>query len=246
LLIWSRACGLRVALVSRPMDLVEIGFWSDPRNLCDRRGHPRDVVDSTWDKTSRYGPRYIGKTRVLDTAAAYTSCRLLALEYLRHGYLESFELAPSFCRFGCNDGNPHPMLGCATLTDGSFIWPEGCVRALNTKTSESSNFILDDNLPRYVHYVEKHHVRPPQNFIDHILLATHECRHGVWQWESDGNTSRVPVATLRALVNLGSSLPQWSQRDSMDRWGNRCMLIRQCCAWVAVAIVCAWFVFYEF
>lgn len=41
---------------------------------------------------------------------------------------------------------PWEANGSAEFTDGKFIWPEG-----------------------YLHYVEDHMVRPPQEFIDHVL-----------------------------------------------------------------------------
>jgi hypothetical protein len=37
-------------------------------------------------------------------------------------------------------------MGSHDLTDGVFVWPEG-----------------------YAHYIEKHDVKPPREFIEHVL-----------------------------------------------------------------------------
>lgn len=49
-------------------------------------------------------------------------------------------LAWSSCRF-CGEGN-----GSACLTDGTYVWPGG-----------------------FAHYLLNHAVRPPQEFVDHVL-----------------------------------------------------------------------------
>ena len=62
----------------------------------------------------------------------------------RHGCVESFELAYAVCRFdGC--AAPRAALGCATLTDGVWAWPEGLT-----------------------HYIDAHGVRPPAAFVEHV------------------------------------------------------------------------------
>ena len=48
----------------------------------------------------------------------------------------------SWCRFEC--GERH--MGSVCLTDGVYAWPQG-----------------------FVHYIEEHHVRPPEVFVDHVL-----------------------------------------------------------------------------
>jgi len=49
----------------------------------------------------------------------------------------------SYCRF-CQCAN-----GSKCLSDGKYIWPSG-----------------------FAHYVQKHDVRPPQDFIDHALRGS--------------------------------------------------------------------------
>ncbi|OQR81661.1 hypothetical protein THRCLA_23321 [Thraustotheca clavata] len=66
------------------------------------------------------------------------------IEYLQWGgCVESYEMGYSFCRLGDCSGKE---MGACTLTDGVYCWPEGLV-----------------------HYVKHHDVRPPQEFINHIL-----------------------------------------------------------------------------
>ena len=48
----------------------------------------------------------------------------------------------SWCRFECGERG----MGSVCLTDGVYVWPEG-----------------------FGHYIEKHHVRPPQEFLEHVL-----------------------------------------------------------------------------
>jgi hypothetical protein len=64
--------------------------------------------------------------------------------YLRAGDVHIWVKGYSWCRFRC--GIEDWDMGSKTLTDGIYVWPEG--------------------LP---HYLEVHHVKPPQEFIDHVL-----------------------------------------------------------------------------
>jgi hypothetical protein len=61
-------------------------------------------------------------------------------EYLKIGSEFASWMGFSNCRI-CNKRN-----GTRCLTDGTFVWPEG-----------------------FAHYVEEHAVRPPQEFVDHVL-----------------------------------------------------------------------------
>jgi hypothetical protein len=76
--------------------------------------------------------------------------RRILLHYLSlHAYIESYEQAYSFCRFHCPESQANPAgMGLTTLTDGSWIWPEGLS-----------------------HYVAVHHVSLPQDFVLHVLNA---------------------------------------------------------------------------
>jgi len=50
------------------------------------------------------------------------------------------------CRFDC--GIADEEMGCRDMSDGVYIWPEG-----------------------YAHYVDKHSVQPPEEFIEHVRRA---------------------------------------------------------------------------
>ena len=66
--------------------------------------------------------------------------RQTVVDYLKKGETVAQYRGWSWCRFGCPDAN-----GNADKTDGTYIYPEGLV-----------------------HYIEKHHVRLPVDFINHI------------------------------------------------------------------------------
>lgn len=56
------------------------------------------------------------------------------------------EVRPSYKERNSNTLEDWECLGSAEYTDEVFVWPQG-----------------------YVHYIEDHMVRPPQEFIDHVL-----------------------------------------------------------------------------
>ncbi|KAG7385381.1 hypothetical protein PHYPSEUDO_001595 [Phytophthora pseudosyringae] len=116
--------------------LHELGFWCSeeellsPESLDATRPNPLHLVDDAW---------------LVECDPAY----LKTIEwFLTRAFVESHELAYSFCRFpDCSLGLEQPrVLGACTMTDGVFCWPEG-----------------------YWHYVNHHHVKPPQEFLDHML-----------------------------------------------------------------------------
>ena len=113
------------------MELRPVGFWAkvapDGRLDEPRLPRPQDCVDPAWQLTCA------GRA-----TAAYIS---------RAGCLESYELAYATCRFvGCTA--PARELGCATMTDGVWLWPEGLL-----------------------HYLRAHAVRPPEGFVQHLCAA---------------------------------------------------------------------------
>lgn len=68
--------------------------------------------------------------------------RDVVVRYLRRGDVHEQYRGSSHCRI-CDVVN-----GSQDLTDGVYVWPRG-----------------------FAHYVEEHLVRPPQEFIDHVLRA---------------------------------------------------------------------------
>lgn len=166
--------------------LIEVGFWADPRNERDERPNPARLVDEDWGKTA--------------------SSLAVGL-YLRCGFLESFELGYSFCRLGCGGGGggavsegqgaegSNKFMGCTTLTDGKYVWPEGLA-----------------------HYVSEHSVRLPENFVSHSLGNLRALREaqvrGRLRWDVDargrGRTAPLAPGTavfLRDKTTLGLALP---------------------------------------
>jgi hypothetical protein len=71
--------------------------------------------------------------------------RAAVLAYLRSGRVWRSFMGCSYCRI-C--GQEDRAMGCADLTDGEWVWPEGLA-----------------------HYVEQHDVRLPQEFVDTVLAA---------------------------------------------------------------------------
>jgi hypothetical protein len=117
--------------------LREAGFWRPqgaPASLVSDRPDPRALVDAAWARSA-------------DAAVVVRYLRA------RARFVEGFEMGLAPCRFaagaaaGCARAPPRE-LGCASLTDGVFVWPEG--------------------LP---HYLRRHCVRPADDFVAHVLAA---------------------------------------------------------------------------
>ncbi|KAL3665988.1 hypothetical protein V7S43_008786 [Phytophthora oleae] len=117
--------------------LQELGFWCSEEELSSTE---------PLNTTSRPSP-----LRLVDDAW-FTECDPAFLKtigwYLTRAFVESHELAYSFCRFpGCSLALQQPrVMGACTMTDGVYCWPEG-----------------------YWHYVSYHHVKPPDEFLGHVL-----------------------------------------------------------------------------
>lgn len=186
--------------IDRP--LIEVGFWADPRDPRDDRPVPSRLVDKAWGET--------------------VGARAVAL-YARSGFIESFELGYSFCRMNCTrgglnlsgnavivgknrsssrmiGGQHNKFMGCCTLTDGKYVWPEGLA-----------------------HYISEHAVRPPEDFIQHAtgsLRALRAAQVGgrlMWDVENGGEAVMLAPGTavfLRDQTTLGIALcPEPEQRD---------------------------------
>lgn len=68
--------------------------------------------------------------------------RKAVIRHLQAGQVFESWRGSSWCRFRCGAGK----MGSTCLTDGKYVWPQG-----------------------FAHYVTEHHVRPPQEFVDHVL-----------------------------------------------------------------------------
>lgn len=115
------------------MALREIGFWSsDADSATPDRPHPTLLVDNAWFAV---------------IAADSALLRRLQWYLTRGAFVESHELAYSFCRFpDCAAAEEDPsVMGACTMTDGVYCWPEA-----------------------FWHYVAVHHVKPPADFLRHV------------------------------------------------------------------------------
>ena len=70
------------------------------------------------------------------------------VRYLCAGKQAMAWMGYSWCRFEC--GIDDSAMGVLDLTDGIWIWPEG-----------------------FAHYVEKHDVKPPREFVEFVLSRKH-------------------------------------------------------------------------
>ncbi|KAH7492409.1 uncharacterized protein KRP23_1317 [Phytophthora ramorum] len=107
--------------------------------------------------------------------------------YLTQGaFVESHELAYSLCRFSdCSLAMEQPrVMGACTMTDGIYCWPEG-----------------------YWHYVKHHHVKPPQEFLDHLLerydtMVEMTAEKRLWLWdELEQKAVGMPRAMQEWITN---------------------------------------------
>ncbi|OQR90103.1 hypothetical protein ACHHYP_05811 [Achlya hypogyna] len=100
------------------------------------------------------------------------------ISYLRtRGCVESYEMGYSFCRLGL-DCAPKEM-GACTMTDGVYCWPEG-----------------------YAHYLQAHHVRPPQELVDHICNEPPDAppRTQLWMWDHETNNAVPMPLDMQAMI----------------------------------------------
>lgn len=114
--------------------LREIGFWTSTateKRAGDDFPDPRRLVDEQW------------KAQLLSAERSRLKWYLT-----RGAFVESHELAYSYCRFeDCQAAMTTPkVMGACTMTDGVYCWPEG-----------------------YWHYVDYHGVRPPADFLAHVV-----------------------------------------------------------------------------
>ncbi len=69
--------------------------------------------------------------------------------YLRAGRFHTAYMGYSDCRIcGCGNGDKE-------YTDGVYVWPEG-----------------------YAHYLERHQVKPPEHFVQHVLDEVRKAKEG--------------------------------------------------------------------
>lgn len=83
-------------------------------------------------------PRYPNPLSFEDRDWGEDEKKMIA-DYVKSGEMLTSCRGRSWCRFGCG----HIDMGSKDLTDGEYVWPEG-----------------------FAHYIECHHVKPPEAFIE--------------------------------------------------------------------------------
>lgn len=157
--------------------LKEVGFWAQPRaadastgpqDALDDRPDPRRLVDEAWASSLPLGER-----------------EKLEWYLTRGAFVESHELAYSFCRFdGCQEAQRAPkVMGACTLTDGVYCWPEG-----------------------FWHYVATHSVKPPSEFLAHVA-ANSDALHATRG--ADGDELLLWDEAEKKPVPMPSGMKDW-------------------------------------
>lgn len=158
--------------------MLEFGFW------CTRSCPRLTEVAASCSCGSPSGMPQDYCTTV-DSPAGLTPS--IMCNYLRSGYLESYEHGYSYCRYkSCPYGaGPSKELGCSTVTDGTYTWPEGLA-----------------------HYVQQHGLILPLAFQQHIaarLSVDLSCANGVilgmWGGQVAGGPIDIPPGTRAWLAN---------------------------------------------
>lgn len=203
--------------------LVEVGFWADPRDEGDPRPDPATLVDEAWGATAaaRAVELYARSGFLESFELGYSFCRLGCSSGVGSGgaaapggggggskggggkgffFRAPASAAPAGAAASGSGGGGggaecSKFMGCTTLTDGKYVWPEGLA-----------------------HYVSVHAVRPPEDFVRHSLGNLRALRAaqagGRRRWDVDdgGKGRTVPLAPgtavfLRDKTTLGIALP---------------------------------------
>lgn len=169
--------------------LQEVGFWchAGGADAAPDRPDPTRLVDDAW-----------ADALLADSERA----RVLQQSLTTSAFVESHELAYSYCRFpDCYVAQREPkVMGACTLTDGVFCWPEGLW-----------------------HYVSCHHVRLPAAFLEHMdasrermeMERAAEARGRLLLWDTVEQAAvAMPVAMHEWIVAYTTlQIPHSSELD---------------------------------
>jgi hypothetical protein len=122
---------------------AKIGFWRDTPEKFNRKCI--ELARQGQDSVAAY---IHDQAQLPDARAAVdprwsSAERGAVIAYLKRGRVSASYRGWANCRL-CN-----LAVGSKDLTDGAYVWPEG-----------------------FPHYVERHGVRPPQEFVNHVLRRT--------------------------------------------------------------------------
>jgi hypothetical protein len=121
-----------------------LGYWHSVKVMGDKFG----MVVSTCHGFDRYEEKFGPGALPLPNEWVDTSWdaaeRERVVVYLKNAQTHESWRGNSFCRFeGCETTY---LAGHRDLTDGTYVWPEA-----------------------FHHYVDVHGVKPPQEFVDHVM-----------------------------------------------------------------------------
>ena len=127
-----------------------IGYWHSMIVQEDRYGIPLRTAHEFDRYESLFGECGLPLPHEWIDSTWDAAERALVAAYLKaHPVWESWR-GNAFCRFDrCSD---RCVPGYRDFTDGTYVWPEG-----------------------FVHYIERHKVKPPQEFIDHVKSSLRVC-----------------------------------------------------------------------
>lgn len=135
----------------RRSDLLYIGYWTgltrpkpQPRNGRVRtfpEPPPYDVQVEEWEQEMAYINSLPDPRDFVDETWTGPE-RDAVIAHLGEAEVFVRWRGVSFCRFDCGVDR----MGSRCMTDGVYVWPEG-----------------------FLHYINKHAVKPDQDFIDHVL-----------------------------------------------------------------------------
>lgn len=117
-----------------------IGYWADV-DQC-----PKTIKDLNRQQAREFLGCEIQKSKLpkpqdyIDDTWDVTE-RELVINYLENVKVVEHWRGYSYCRFGCDTN-----MGTTCKSDGSYTFPEG-----------------------FIHYLKEHSVKPPQQFINHVL-----------------------------------------------------------------------------
>ena len=123
-------------------ETVKIGFWRDTPEKFNRRCGSLASLPRGQQEVAAY---IRAQAQLPDARAAVDprwshAEREAVTDYLKRGRVSASYRGWADCRICVLS------VGSRDLTDGVYTWPEG-----------------------FAHYVERHGVRPPQAFVDHVL-----------------------------------------------------------------------------
>lgn len=125
----------------------DVARWLEVTRRLEETGLRLQVLGFWADKNEKNG--LPDPRRFVDPGWTEDRARIAA--YLRNGMVAARYIGCSYCRFEC--GIAEDQMGDAELSDGTWVWPQGLA-----------------------HYVEKHQVTLPPEFVAHVRAGGYEVK----------------------------------------------------------------------